>query len=425
MTKTRTFPKTDIRYWSSASEDHCPLVTRSNNELHARIRFAGAQHWWPLKTSNREDAARKARDIWLSLQAHGLEVTEAKFKPWTVEAKKDDAAATVGQYIKAAKAVSEVRPATFTTYERKFRFLVSQVTKIKGTKARHDYVNGGAGKWRGKVDLVPLADLTAEKISQWRVRYVSRFDSQPMKRQQAQSTVASIIRNAKSLFAPKIVKNVGLKLPTPLPFDGVDLGKRPRVRYQSKVDAGALAVAAHNELQAAHPEQFKIFLLAFGAGLRRGEIDRLTWKAFNWQRGTLSIEATVHGVAKTEASNEEIDLGENLVSYFKGQQKNAQGEFVVSSSAAATAAPHWHRYRCDGHFKDLLAWLRSKGVTARNPLHTLRKEFGSLINHKFGLYAASAALRHSNISITRESYVDRKGRIALDIGELMEGKAGQ
>jgi hypothetical protein len=52
----------------------------------------------------------------------------------------------------------------------------------------------------------------------------------------------------------------------------------------------------------------------------------------------------------------------------------------------------------------------------------LRKEFGSLINQKFGIFAASAALRHSNITITREAYVDRKERIALDIGELMKNQ---
>ena len=411
-----TFPKTDVRYWRDK------LFQRSNQEWHCQIGFGARQDRWPLRTANREQAAAKARDIWLSLQTHGFEATEAKFKPWTVAPKPEGNALTVGEFIKAASAVATVRPTSLTHYCRKFRFLVSQIGKIKGTKARHDYVHGGADKWRGQVEDIPLADLTPQKISEWRVRYVSRFDSQPMKRQQAQQTAASIIRNAKSLFAPRILRGLSLTLPSPLPFEGVDLGKRPRTRYQSKVDAGALAIAAYNELKEQQPEQFKVFLLAFGAGLRRGEIDRLTWKAFNWQRGTLSIEATEYGIAKTDASNEEIDLGADLLEYFKGQMKNASGDFVITSKAAATAAPHWNRYRCDGHFKNLLAWLRAKGVANRNPLHTLRKEFGSLINQKFGIYAASAALRHSNISITREAYVDKKQRTALDIGELMQVK---
>lgn len=53
---------------------------------------------------------------------------------------------------------------------------------------------------------------------------------------------------------------------------------------KSKVNAALLATQAHAELKEAHPEQFKIFLLAFGAGLRRSEIDRLTWKHFDWHQ---------------------------------------------------------------------------------------------------------------------------------------------
>lgn len=411
------FPKSDVRYWRDK------VTKRTNDDWHARIRFGGGQDWWPLRTANREQAGAKARDIWLSLQAHGMAATEAKFKPWTVAAPQAPAKSiTIGEYIQKVKAIATVRPTTATTYERKLRFLVSQICKVKNTKSKFDYVHGGADKWREQVDKVSLDELTKEKILQWRTAYISKHDNQPMKRASAQQTAASIIRSAKALFSPKITRNLGIPLPSPLPFDGVDLGKRSRTRYQSKVNAGLLATQAHAELKEAHPEQFKIFLLAFGAGLRRSEIDRLTWKHFNWQAGTISIEATEYGMTKTESSAEAIDVGKDLLAYFKTAMAASKTEFVIQSQAAATAAPHWNRYRCDGHFKAMLEWLRSKGVTARNPLHTLRKEFGSLINQKFGIFAASAALRHSNITITREAYVDRKERIALDIGELMAGK---
>lgn len=415
MKNGMAYPKTDVRYWRDR------LFQRTNEEWHCQIGFGARQDRWPLRTTNREQAALKARDIWLSLQTHGFPATEAKFKPWTVAPARTPAeSVTVGDFVKAVSAIAVVRPTTLTTYTRKLRFLVSQVAKIKGTKSRHDYVHGGADKWREKVDKTPLAELTPEKVLQWRTAYIAKEDSHPMKRASAQQTAASIIRSAKSLFSPKIIRNLGLALPQPLPFDGVDLGKRPRTRYQSKVNAAQLVAQAHEELKTAQPEQFKIFLLAFGAGLRRSEIDRLTWKHFNWQRGTISIEATEYGMTKTAGSAEEIDIGDDLLTYFKAAKDESNGEFVVESKAAPTAAPHWNRYRCDGHFKAMLAWLRAKGVTARNPLHTLRKEFGSLINQNFGIFAASAALRHSNINITREAYVDRKQRIALDIGELMQ-----
>jgi integrase len=405
-----------VRHWRDK------LTTRGSDDLHARICFGGIQRWWPLKTANREQAAVKARDIWLSLNTAGFEATEAKFKPWTVAPPEDDKInLTVGDFIGAVKAVAVVRPTTFTTYERKLRFLVSQVAKVRGTRKRHDYVHGGAAKWREQVDKFPLAELTPDAVKQWRTRYIGRFDSEPLKRGSAQQTAASIIRSAKALFSPKVIRHLGIKLPSPLPFDGVDLGKRPRTRYKSKVNAPLLATQAHSELKEAHPEQFKIFLLAFGAGLRRSEIDRLTWKDFNWEQRTITIASSEYGTVKTESSADEIDVGADLLDYFKTAMAESKSEFVIASQSAATAAPHWNRYRCDGHFKALLDWLRSKGVAVRNPLHTLRKEFGSLINQQFGIFAASAALRHSNITITRDAYVDKKERIALDIGQLMKG----
>jgi integrase len=411
------YPKSDVRYWKDR------VVKRTNEDWNARIRFGGSQHWWPLKTSNKEQAAVKARDIWLSLTREGFKATEEKYKPWTVAEAKPKDGVTIGDFIKAAKAVASVRPTTFTNYERKFRFMASQIFKVKGTRERHDHTNGGAEKWRSRIDCIPLSELTAQRITEWRVKYVSRFDSEPLKRQQAQQSAISILRNSKSLFAPKIVRNLGISIPSPAPFEGVEIGKRPRARYKSSVNAALLVNQAHTELKTDQPEAFDIFLLAFGAGLRRGEIDRLVWPNFDWEKATVRVEASEYGVAKTESSHDEIDIGQDMIEHFKLRKAGSKSEFIIPSKAEATVAAHWNRYRCDGHFKSLIGWLRSKGVTARNPLHTLRKEFGSLINQQFGIFAASSALRHSGIAITRDHYVDKKQRIALDLSSLSKSQA--
>ena len=60
-----------------------------------------------------------------------------------------------------------------------------------------------------------------------------------------------------------------------------------------------------------------------------------------------------------------------------------------------------------------------KGVTGRAPLHTLRKEFGSLMNEKFGIYAASRALRHGRLEVTSAYYTDSKSRKTLGLGRLL------
>ncbi|HOX59248.1 MAG TPA: hypothetical protein P5205_18690 [Candidatus Paceibacterota bacterium] len=49
----KAYPKTDSRYWREK------VFQRTNDEFHVRIRFGGNQYRWPLKTANRDQAARQ------------------------------------------------------------------------------------------------------------------------------------------------------------------------------------------------------------------------------------------------------------------------------------------------------------------------------------------------------------------------------
>jgi hypothetical protein len=55
-------------------------------------------------------------------------------------------------------------------------------------------------------------------------------------------------------------------------------------------------------------------------------------------------------------------------------------------------------------------------VTARKPLHELRKELGALVTAEHGIYAASRVLRHSDVSTTARHYSDLKTRPVVNIG---------
>jgi hypothetical protein len=70
-----------------------------------------------------------------------------------------------------------------------------------------------------------------------------------------------------------------------------------------------------------------------------------------------------------------------------------------------------------------LAWLRLKGVDNANPLHTLRKEFGSEMNRQHGIHAASSSLRHAGIGITALHYVDKRSRVTVGLGGLLKAKS--
>ena len=101
-TESKRFPKTDVRYWRDR------LFKRSNEEWQVQIAYAGRQKRFPLRTANKDSAATKARDIYLSLNAAGWDATLDRFKPWTVEAEEETAKpVTVGQFIETVRAVAE------------------------------------------------------------------------------------------------------------------------------------------------------------------------------------------------------------------------------------------------------------------------------------------------------------------------------
>ncbi len=161
---------------------------------------------------------------------------------------------------------------------------------------------------------------------------------------------------------------------------------------------------------------FKAFLLALGAGLRRGEIDRLEWSAFRWDHHLIRIETTRHFEPKTEHSIGDVQVDPELMSVFRGYAANTG--FVIEGPETAC-----DQYRAKEVFERLSVWLRAHGVKAKKPIHELRKEFGSMVNRKHGLSAASDQLRHSGIAITAAYYIDKPRQATSGIGALLAGKA--
>ncbi len=59
-------------------------------------------------------------------------------------------------------------------------------------------------------------------------------------------------------------------------------------------------------------------------------------------------------------------------------------------------------------------------VEGYKPLHTLRKEAGSIIATKAGIHAASQFLRHADIQVTAMHYADHKERVTVDMEALLQ-----
>lgn len=418
VAKTR-FGKTDARYWHDVVFK--PTYTRegesrSLQDWAARIQWRGRRELFNLRTPNKAVAAAKARDIYTMLVGLGWEATLEKFKPGMQRR----AVSTVGDFLAELRMHWSGKPKTFEDYCRSFRTILSQMFEIDGGTRKFDYVNGGRNAWVARIDRIELAKVLPEMIDKWRIGFVRSAGASPLKQKRARITCNSLMSQAKSLFSEELLRHVKFHRPEKLPFDGVAFYERESMRYRSAIEIEGLI---HDALRELPEEQLKVFLLATMAGLRRNEIDKLQWPAFRWNDRTIRIEATEHFTPKTVDSGGDVPIDEELIALFRGWKAKATASFVIAADADVRTAAKYTHYRAQKHFEALTTWLRSKGVTATKPLHELRKEFGSQLCAKYGIYTASRMLRHADIAITAQHYLDTKERVTIGMGSLLSSAA--
>ena len=406
--KRTRHPKTSKFYWldkvkrpSSSSGGVSPHYGVQIKHQDRRVRF-------PLYTANKEAAASLAAKIWTLIVVEGWEVALKKHKPQeTVEASK---VATVGDLINAACMASTARKHSLDAYTKAFRRIVSEVSGIQHGR-KFDAFKGGTKEWRQQVDAVPLTSLLPANIQAWKTGRLRNADADPLVKRRTITTINSLIRNAKALFGKKVLPFIEqtVTVPRPLPFDDVAMEKGPSLRYVSKVDAYAILARAKDELAENDTEAFKVVILALVCGLRRSEIDHLLWRAFDFSRGLLRIENSEFHQLKSEDSAGVIDLDEDTATLFNGFRVRApKSTFVIESRNPPRTGMKARFYRCNGVFERVNEWLRLQGVDSMKPLHTMRKEIGSIIASEHGIFEASRYLRHSDIRITSAIYADKK-----------------
>ena len=317
---------------------------------------------------------------------------------------------TVGEYIEAVAARSLFSPKTLQSYAQALRKITGDI--VGETK-------------REKRDASRLRTLTPEKIEAWRIAFIRKKATDPLKEKSARVSVGSFILRARSLFSAEMVARVRdiLELPDPLPFAGVKVEMVHLPRYRSTFNIVALLEVAREELATSRPEQYKILLLGAMAGLRRNEIDVLPWSAFRWNEGVIRIETTEFYRPKSHSSEGDVRVDPELMEVFRGFYAGRKGDFVIESDSPRPAFDaRYGTYRCHTHMRVLLGWLRSKGVNSKTPLHSLRKEFGSWINDQHGILAASEQLRHGGIAVTARHYLENRRPSVLGLGHLLKGE---
>ena len=405
-----------MRYWQQAvfQQSYTWKGTKRNvGHWAVKVQHGGRRETIPLGTANKTVAANKAKKLYFYLQSSGWDEALFKFKPksrWS-----DSSITTVGDFLQAAETVWSGNPRTISDYSRAFRQIVGDYFEIEGGRSKFDYRSGGRDAWVKRVERIKLREVTPDKVQKWKVDFLKRAGSNPIKKRAASISVNSLLRRSKSLFAPALLKFIKLEIPCS-PFEGIAFEPRRSMRYQSSFDVESLIHAAQKDLP---QELFKIFLLAIMAGLRRNEIDKLEWQAFDWGKGVISIRATSHFAPKSEDSTGDVEVDSEVMELFRGYSAQKTSDFVIESAVSARSQGTYSHYRCQKHFDGLIKWLRDQGVEASKPLHTLRKEYGSQVCARHGIYAASHALRHADIAITSQHYLDKRQRATVGLGAFL------
>jgi len=387
-----------------------------------KIAHKGRRETFPLDTPNKAVGAARARDIYLSLLANGWDATLAKFKHPNQAARPLNAGqpCTVGEFLEEICRMT-TNQSTFKDYAQAFRQIVSEMFILSNNTLKYDYRTGGREEWLSKVHAINLAEVTPAKVQEWKLSFLAKAGDEPLTLRKARISVNAIIRRARSLFSRRKLRHMTLTLPRPLPFEGVEFETRQSMKYRSEIDVEKLIAHARQELEDNDPEAYKVFLLAVGLGLRRKEIDLLEWSSFRWNENLVRIEPTRYFHPKSEDSIADLPADPELMDIFRKYYAEAKGSFVIRSPRPPLP-PRPHQYfRCDPIFDRLVAWLRKHGLHGNKPLHTLRKEYGSLLTRTYGIHAASRALRHADLRTTSEHYSDSTARATPGLGRLLVG----
>lgn len=447
VSKAKVYGKTDFRYWKNRIFKNTYTKDGVKHELASysiKIQHRGRRESFNLNFSNKELAAKKAVEIYVLVLSEGFESACNKYKSKNEKI----ISPTIGEFIHAFEENYSISRTTLVSYVGKFRRLVSEIMGLQDDPSKF-HSGKGSVNYRDSVDQVLLSEITPQKVNAWKRRLLKDCKSEDEKRRR-KVTINSIIRNSKCLFSGNALmfvasdiggrtsisaKNGGTglelkgKISIPFnPFEGIQFEGVRKRKYNSVTEgmnAELIFSSARNELAEEFPEQYKIFLLAITAGLRRKEIDWLKWKDIDFGEREISVSPSKDYSLKNNESEGRVPIDKNTSDIFLNYRSLSKSEYVISSARSDSLPREVSDYRCSSHYSKLIKWLRGKGVVARQPLHTLRKEAISLVARKQGIHVASAFARHSDIRITTDVYAEQRVRAEVDTTTLLGGEIHQ
>ena len=274
-------------------------------------------------------------------------------------------------------------------------------------------------EWYRKTDGFPVSKLTKSNIDRFQQRELAEAKGDFEKLGSKATTMNQYVRSARSVFAEKVLHHYDdFNLPDPPPFRGIAKLSEPVHRYRSEINEANLMQSAIDELRDQEPEVWIVFLLAFGAGLRRKEIDKLMWEQVDIENRRIWIKTTRYFRPKARNSEYFVDVSAAVMKEIETYKNTMTGRDEDSIFVLPGRMVGGSQIRCRPIFRRIYAWLREHGITSTKPLHTLRKEAGSMLLEKEGSLLKVAEFLRNDIHTAREHYVGRKGRIEIELPGL-------
>ena len=372
--------------------------THAIADLCVRFQIRGERQTINLGTANREEAAQRARDLYLKAKREGWEA----IKPKKAEPVREEA--TVGDVLAVLETrATHLSPNSIKQYATALRLLAGDIVGA-------DIGKLGQQAWRTTVGGVPVSRLTSQAVREWRTARI-REAAGAVAQAKRVTHVNSVLRNARGCFGPLMqphFEDAGFGS-VKCPFADVKLERPKRSRlYRSEIDHQHLIDA----IFALEPGEVRMVLLVgLATGLRRSEMDRLRWGHVDFDNATLTVETTEEGSVKSYHSQRTINLDAWLVEELRKHQAMSRKSIHVIKGTKCAA----NAYRAETAFRAAVKWLRGWGVDGTHPLHTLRKEYGSQLAKRHGIQAAAKGLGHADFANVTALYVDTKEKFTSGI----------
>ena len=156
----------------------------------------------PLKTADRQEAARRAAKVFAEVRSAGWQVDLATALPGIAE-RLTDKLPTIGELITAAKAASaDAHPRTLNFYAQCLRNLAAAVFNIESDRSKFDYRTGGRAAWLARVDRIRLDKLTPARVQAVLNARITAHRGNPLAEQRARTTAATTCARPGAYSAP-------------------------------------------------------------------------------------------------------------------------------------------------------------------------------------------------------------------------------